>query len=296
MRRLRPIFRLKAGGFCLPLGRQTKIMGIVNITPDSFSQDGLVKGSRNFTQAAITQALRMIQQGADMIDIGGESTRPGSLRISSSAEQARIIPAIRYLAKKIRIPISADTYKADTAKKALDAGAAIINTIKGATPSKALLKAIHRYDAGIVLMHMRGTPRIMQKNIYYLDILNEIIDSLQKSIEICLETGIKSDKIIIDPGFGFGKTFEQNLLILNRLSNFARLRVPILIGTSRKSFIGGVLQKDTPQRLMGTAATITAGIMNGAHIVRVHDVRQIRDTVLVTDAIINSVRNAKDTA
>ena len=271
-------------------------MGIVNITPDSFSQDGLVKGSRNFTQAAITQALRMIQQGADMIDIGGESTRPGSLRISSSAEQARIIPAIRYLAKKIRIPISADTYKADTAKKALDAGAAIINTIKGATPSKALLKAIHRYDAGIVLMHMRGTPRIMQKNIYYLDILNEIIDSLQKSIEICLETGIKSDKIIIDPGFGFGKTFEQNLLILNRLSNFARLRVPILIGTSRKSFIGGVLQKDTPQRLMGTAATITAGIMNGAHIVRVHDVRQIRDTVLVTDAIINSVRNAKDTA
>jgi len=278
---------LKARQWKIELGQTTRIMGIVNVTPDSFSGDGCMQTGRDHIQTAIRHARRLIRQGADIIDIGGESTRPGSGQIPVQEEIKRIIPVIRQIAKKTSIPISADTYKSATAQHALDAGASIINNIKGVRAEKSLLKMVKRYDAAIVLMHIQGTPRTMQKNIHYGDICNEILDSLRNSIEICLEIGVKSDKIIIDPGFGFGKTFEQNLLILNRLNIFSRLKFPLLIGTSRKSFIGKVLAKDVDQRTWGTAATIATAILKGTHIVRVHDVKKMRDVVRVTDAILN---------
>jgi len=230
----------------------------------------------------------MIADGADIIDIGGESTRPGAKRLSAPEEIKRIIPAITSLAKTANVPISADTYKSVVAQHALDAGATIINNIKGVRSEKSLLKMVARYNAAIVLMHIRGTPSTMQKNIRYQnDVLREILDALKISVENCLEIGIKSDRIIIDPGICFGKTAAQNLEILHRLPELQRLGVPVMIGTSRKSFIGTVLNRDVPDRLWGTIASITAGIMNGAHIVRVHDVSAAKDAAKITDAILN---------
>ncbi len=283
---------LDTGRFRIPLGDSTKIMGIVNVTPDSFSQDGclsqLSKASGNPSEKAVRQGMKMIRQGADILDIGGESSRPGSKRVSAKEELARVIPAITQLAKKVNIPISIDTYKTSVAKNALDAGACIVNNIKGAQPERSLLKMVRNYNAAIVLMHMQGMPQTMQKNIVYRNVFEDILKRIQISVENCLEIGIKSDRIIIDPGIGFGKTCEHNLLILKHLDRFKRLNLPILIGTSRKSFIGQVLNKDVRHRLWGTAATVSASIINGAHIVRVHDVKEIKDTVTMTDAIINS--------
>jgi len=284
---LRKKYVLNFRDFSIPLGHETKIMGIVNVTPDSFSQDGCLTHRIDFTHKAITQAKKLIRQGAHIIDIGGESSRPGARKISAKEEIRRVIPAVKYLAQKTKVPISVDTYKTQVAKIALDAGASIINNIKGISLEKTLLKMIRDYRAAIVLMHMRGVPKTMQKDIFYNDIIKEILDSLRKSIENCLEIGIKSDKIIIDPGIGFGKTFEQNLILLNRLDAFNTLNCPILIGTSRKSFIGSVLNKDVHKRLLGTAATLCASIIKGAHIVRVHDVKDMHDVTLMTDAIIN---------
>lgn len=284
----RPPFVIQARDYRLALGTKTQIMGIVNITPDSFSQDGCLAASTDYTRKAIALARRFVRQGADVIDIGGESTRPGSSAIPAREEIRRIIPAIRALVQSgIRVPISADTCKATVARHALDAGASIINNIRGARPNKSLLRIVQRYNAAIILMHMKGTPRTMQRRPVYRDLIGEIISSLENSIEICLEIGIKSDKIIVDPGIGFGKTLEQNLEILNRLRELYCINQPILIGTSRKSFIGKVLDKDVRHRLLGTAATVCASILHGAHIVRVHDVKAITETVRMTDAIVN---------
>ncbi len=280
-------FTVTASSYSLSLGPRTQIMGIVNATPDSFSQDGCLRKSKKPHTATLLHAQKQIREGADIIDIGGESTRPGAKRISAKEETARIIPTITALAKKINIPISVDTYKPAVAKAALDAGASIINNIMGSEPDLKLLKMAKNYNAAIVLMHIKGAPRTMQKRINYRDLTGEIIDSLQKSIEKCLEIGLKSDRIIIDPGIGFGKTVEHNLEILNRLSDFKALRRPLLVGTSRKSFIGKVLEKDVGQRLSGTAATVCASILRGAHIVRVHDVKAMKDTATMVDAIIN---------
>lgn len=261
-------------------------MGIVNVTPDSFSRDGCLRKTEE-SGAALLLAQKHIHNGADIVDIGGESTRPGAIRITAKEEINRTIPTITALAKKTTVPISIDTYKPMVAKAALDAGASIVNNIMGTNPDAALLKMIKKYDAAVVLMHIRETPRTMQQNIHYHDLIGEIIDSLQKSMEKCLEIGIKSDKIILDPGIGFGKTVEHNLEILNCLSGFEVLKRPLLIGTSRKSFIGKVLDREVENRLMGTAATVTASIVRGAHIVRVHDVEAMKETVAMTDAIIN---------
>lgn len=262
-------------------------MGIINITPDSFSHDGCIRPHSNFTDKAVLLARRLIKEGAEIIDIGGESSRPGSKRISDQTEIKRVIPAIKKLARRLKVPISVDTYKATVAQHALDAGASIINNIKGVQSEKALLKMVRNYGACIVLMHMKGTPRTMQKRVHYSDLMNEIFASLQKSIENCLEFGIKSDRIIIDPGIGFGKTLENNLEIIDRLDELKALNQPILIGTSRKSFIGKTLQKDVDKRLMGSVATVCASILKGVHIVRVHDVKQMLDIVKMSDAIIN---------
>lgn len=263
-------------------------MGIVNVTPDSFSADGCMTGSADdFTARALRISKKFIREGADILDIGGESTRPGAQKISAGEEIRRVIPAVKALVQKTSIPISVDTYKSAVAKEALDAGAHIINNIQGVKSEKSLLKMVARYQAGIVLMHIRGTPATMQKKIHYRDLIADILEELQNSVEICLEMGIKSDRIIIDPGIGFGKTVRHNLEILKHLAKFHSLKLPILVGTSRKSFIGKVLDKDVGQRLLGTAATVSAAIFAGAHMVRVHDVDAAKEICRMTDAILH---------
>ena len=257
-------------------------MGIVNVTPDSFSGDGILKNT-----GAYRLALKHIKNGADLIDIGGESSRPGAQIISADEEIRRIIPLIKKLAKVVKVPISVDTYKGLTAEYALDAGASIINNIQGITAQKKLLKMAARYGAGIILMHMRGTPRTMQKKTTYRNLTADIVKDLQIAVENCLEIGIKSDNIIVDPGICFSKTAEQNLEIINRLEELKILHRPVLIGTSRKSFIGKILSTEPNNRLHGTIASSVLAIKNGAHIVRVHDVVEMKQAALVADAVIN---------
>lgn len=280
----RKSFTFNAAKHTIHLGIQTKIMGVVNITPDSFSGDGCLKGQTS----PLSYAKKLIRRGAHILDIGGESSRPGAKPVSANEETQRIIPTINALAKKhADTPISVDTYKPEVAQQALDAGASMINTIKGCEPNPKLLKFVREYNAGICLMHMQGTPQTMQKNIHYTDVIDQIMTSLKRSIEICLENGIRSDRIMVDPGIGFGKTLEHNLIILNRLSTFARLAKPLVIGTSRKSFIGKVLDKDSNQRLYGSLSSNAAAIFNGAHILRVHDVKQHIEIAKICDAIRN---------
>ena len=267
----------------LTLGHVTRIMGIVNGSPDSFSGDGKIN-----TTACLRYARKLIREGADIIDIGGESTRPGALRVSSEEEIRRVIPVIDVLAREIKVPISVDTSKLRVARCALDAGASIVNNIRGAQISTGFLKMVRDYKAAIVLMHMRGTPAGMQAHTHYENVINEVIEEIKISIEKCLAIGIKKDRIIVDPGIGFAKTVDQNLMLINHLNRLNVFHCPILLGTSRKSFIGQILQNDVGQRLMGTAATVTAGVMRGAHIVRVHDVKAIKETLRMTDAILNA--------
>ena len=283
-------FLIRAVDFCLALGEETKIMAILNLTPDSFSRDGLLPQIKKNPGRILNIVERLIRQGADIIDIGGESTRPGARPVAAQEEISRIIPAVQFLAKKIKIPISVDTYKPLVAQRALDAGAVIVNNILGNRPNPALLRMIHRYRAAVVLMHIRGTPAVMQKNIRYRNLIPEITAELAKSIENCLDMGMNSDKIIIDPGLGFGKTVGHNLELINHLEKFKILKRPILIGPSRKFFIGHILGKEVDRRLMGTAAAVSASILHGAHVVRVHDVAQMHDVAVMSDAILNPNR------
>ena len=276
-----------AGAHTLQLGRRTYIMGILNMTPDSFSGDGCFTGSQNAVHQAVKLARRFVREGADMIDVGGESSRPGSRKISAREELRRVIPAVRALARTIKIPISVDTSKPLVARHALDEGASIVNNIMGTKMEKSFLRMIRQYDAAIVLMHMRGTPQTMQRHLQYKNIVSEILDSLQNSIENCLEIGIQSDKIIVDPGIGFAKTAEHSLEVIKHLRQFTVLKRPLLIGVSRKSFIGKVLEKDVSRRLNGSLAAACVGIVNGAHIIRAHDVAATRDVAVMTDAILN---------
>jgi len=275
-------YDLCARDHVITLGHATKVMGIVNCTPDSFSGDG------KLGEACLRYARKLIRDGADILDIGGESTRPGALNVSVKEEIRRIIPVIDALARKIKIPISVDTSKLEVARCALDKGASIVNNIRGTQISLAFLRMVRDYNASIVIMHMRGSPQTMRSKAVYKDVVREVIEELQISVEKCLAIGIKKDRIIVDPGIGFAKTAEQNLLLIDRLDKLNILRCPILLGTSRKSFIGQLLQDDTGDRLMGTAATVTAGVMRGAHIVRVHDVKAIKQTLTMTDAILNA--------
>ena len=262
-------------------------MGIVNLTPDSFSQDGCLKNLKTGKEKAVRLALKHLREGADIIDLGGESSRPGAEQISVREELGRILPVLKALMKKINRPISVDTYKPAVAQHALDAGVSIINNIKGVRAEKSLLKMIRNYHATVILMHMKGTPRTMQRKVHYHNLMEEVISSLRNSIEICLEIGIPSDRIIIDPGIGFGKTIEHNLEIINQLGKFNILNQPLLIGTSRKSFIGKILDRDVQHRLLGTMATACVSVLRGAHIVRVHDVQETYETVKIADAILN---------
>ncbi|MBF0484414.1 MAG: dihydropteroate synthase [Candidatus Omnitrophica bacterium] len=288
MRNQKPakLFNIKAVDRVIQAGHKTLVMGIVNATPDSFSRDGCFK-NKNDVSVVVRRALHQVKCGADIIDIGGESSRPGSLRLSEKEEMARVIPAITLLAKKIEVPISVDTYKTKVAQVALDAGAVIVNNIQGTCLNKSLIKMITRYKAAIVLMHMQGTPRTMQKNVSYRgDVVEQIIKELVKAKVECLNMGMLPEQIILDPGIGFGKTVEHNLEILARLNEFSKLKCPVLVGTSCKNFIGQILDKNVEERLNGTLATVCVSIMNGAHIVRVHDVKENKEAAAVVDEIV----------
>jgi len=280
-------FTVNARGRRLVLGTRTAVMGVVNVTPDSFSGDGRLS-RRHSPSANAAFALKLVKEGADIIDIGGESTRPGSRPVSAAEEIRRVIPTVKLLRRQSKIFISVDTYKPDVARQALEAGAHIINHVRGTDLAPELLDAVKDYDAAIVVMHSRGTPQTMQRQARYKNLISEISGELQRSVEKCLSAGIKSDKIILDPGIGFAKTAQQNLEVLRRLQHFQKLGLPILVGTSRKSFIGKVLNKDVTGRLWGTAATVAVSVMNGAHIVRVHDVQAMRQTVDMIDAILTA--------
>ncbi len=274
--------RLSWAGFSLDFSKKTCIMGVLNVTPDSFSDGGLY----NRRDVAVEHALRLADEGADIIDIGGESTRPGSEPVSPDEEIRRTIPVIELLAKKINIPISIDTCKAAVAKRALDAGSSMVNDISGLRFDPEMPEVVARHKVPIVIMHIKGNPKDMQVNPEYEALIPEIMDYLRGSIRLAVDSGINEDMIIIDPGIGFGKTFDHNLEILKNLNEFALLGKPLLVGPSRKAFIGKILG-DLPasDRLEGTAAAAAIAIMNGANIIRVHDVKEMVRVARVADAI-----------
>ena len=267
-------------------GKRTYLMGVLNVTPDSFS-DG---GDFNTTESALAQAENMVKSGVDIIDIGGQSTRPGAAEISLTEELNRVIPVVEMLRQKADIfadtPISVDTTRAEVAKAAVAAGADLINDISGATFDSEMLSTVAQLQVPIILMHLRGTPQTMQKLTDYQDLMGEIGNFLQSRVAAAVAAGIDKSQIIIDPGIGFAKTYSQSLEILQQLPKFRVLDCPILVGVSRKSFIGHILnQPEAKQRVWGTAAACTGAIANSADILRVHDVREMHDVSLVADAI-----------
>lgn len=268
--------------FCFDFSKKTYIMGILNVTPDSFSDGGLYFDA----EAAIERGYQMIEDGADIIDIGGESTRPGAEPVSEEEELSRTIPVIEAIASKTNIPISIDTYKANIAKRALDAGASMVNDISGLRFDSAMPETVAQYKIPVVIMHIKGEPQNMQTNPVYEAVIPEIMDYLREGIRIAEDAGIPSEHILIDPGIGFGKTFEHNLEIIRNLHEFTLLEKPILIGVSRKAFIGKILgNAPVSERLEGTAAAVAVSILNSANIVRVHDVKEMKKIAIVADAI-----------
>ena len=268
-------------GKTLTLGDRTHVMGILNVTPDSFS-DG---GHYFEVQHAVAHTQAMVEEGATLIDIGGESSRPGALPVSVDEELTRILPVIRAVSDTVDVLISVDTYKAEVARQALQAGAHLVNDITALRADAEMASVVAKAEAGLILMHIKGTPRTMQHAPQYDDVVSEVRTSLQKSIRIAEKQGIAAERIIIDPGIGFGKTTAHNLELLKNLSAFRSLNKPLLIGTSRKSFIGNVLGLPITERVEGTAATVCWAIAHGADIVRVHDVKANVRAALMTDAL-----------
>ena len=264
--------------------RDTLIMGILNVTPDSFS-DG---GKFIHLDKALSQAQYMEKNGADIIDIGGESTRPGAISVSVKEEINRTIPVIEEIRKFSNISISIDTYKSEVAEKALLAGADFINDISGFTFDSRMMEIVKKFDVPVVLMHIKGTPQDMQTNPTYIDVIKDLLEFFSFQINKALDFGIKKVQIIIDPGIGFGKQLNDNFILIRRLKEFSELGFPILIGPSRKSFIGLTLDSPPEYRLEGTLAAVSAGILNGASIVRVHDVKEVKRTVIITDKIMGT--------
>ena len=276
--------KLTWSNFSFDFSKKTYIMGILNVTPDSFSESGLYFDK----SAAIKRAIQMVEEGADIIDIGGESTRPGSEPVTIEEESRRVIPVIETLSKAINVPLSIDTYKSGVARKALDAGASMVNDISGLRFDPAMPKLVSEYKVPVVIMHIKGSPKNMQQNPVYEALIPEIMDYLRTGIRIATEAGISQEKIIIDPGIGFGKTFRHNLEIIHNLSELTLLEKPIMIGPSRKAFIGKILgNAPVTDRLEGTAAAVAISIMNGADIIRVHDVKEMVKVAKVAGAIKN---------
>jgi dihydropteroate synthase len=281
-------FRLKLRSRTLILGERTLVMGVLNVTPDSFS-DG---GKYHSANVAIEHALAMELEGADLLDIGGESTRPGSSGITAQEELARILPVFEGLRGRIKIPISVDTRKAEVAEAALEAGAEIINDISGLNQDPRIARVAAEHRAPVILMHLRGEPGSMQKGPFARDVLKDVAKGLLASAAKAAKAGVAKSQIILDPGIGFGKSHAQNYELLQKLYRLAALGYPLLIGTSRKGFLGTTLArhgKPAPpeERIWGTAATVTASILNGAHIVRVHDVAEMLQVARVADCVVN---------
>jgi dihydropteroate synthase len=281
-------FNLEIGKHRLCLGAKPVLMGIVNLTPDSFSGDGFYSSDRVCFGSGLARvydyAQKMVSQGAGIIDLGAESSRPQARIVSLKEELSRAIPAIKILAKKLRVPVSVDTRKPEVARQALECGASIINDIGGLRDLK-MAKVIAKYKAAVVIMHMKGVPATMQKNTRYDFLISEIIEFLRNSIARALEAGISPGKIIIDPGIGFGKDLSGNLEILKSLREFKILGKPILIGPSRKSFIGQILGKPVEERLYGTLASCIIAAGEGANILRIHDIKQIKEALKVWEAV-----------
>ena len=259
------------------LGKETYIMGILNVTPDSFS-DG---GKFNNVEAAVKHAKEMIEEGAHIIDIGGESTRPGSAKVQEQEEIERVIPIIEALVKEIDVPISIDTYKGRVAELAIQAGASFINDVWGFKKDPYIAEVAAKYQVPCCLMHNRD-------NTEYDNLVDDIVKELKECVEIALKAGVKEENIILDPGIGFGKTLEQNLIVMNNLKGIREVGYPVLLGTSRKSMIGKTLDLPVEQRVEGTIATTVMGILNGCEFIRVHDIKENLRAARMTDAIINS--------
>jgi dihydropteroate synthase len=280
-------FQLRLPARTLALGERTLVMGVLNVTPDSFSDGGLFLNA----DAAVAQAWNMERAGADIIDVGGESTRPGSQGVSVETELARVLPVIERLRGKIRIPISVDTSKAEVAEAAAAAGAEIVNDVTALRADPRIAKVVRRRKLALVLMHMRGKPRTMQKNPFARDVLRDVANGLRHAAAVARRAGVAKSQIVLDPGIGFGKSYEQNCELLARLPELADLGYPLLVGTSRKSFIGKVLEKrklragSGAERIWGTAGTVAVSILHGAHIVRVHDVAEMTQVARVSDAV-----------
>jgi dihydropteroate synthase len=268
---------MTCGGYNLSFDR-TLVMGVLNVTPDSFSDGGLFFDAKN----AITHAKQMVLDGADIIDIGGESTRPGSAPLSAKEELQRVLPVVTRLIHEVSVPISIDTHKPLVARACLKAGVHLVNDITGlASPDMATIVA--EYDTPVIIMHMKGTPKNMQEHPTYHDVIEEINTFFHERITIARNAGIKN--IIVDPGIGFGKTLEHNLLILKHLDAFTTHGCPLLVGPSRKSFIGVITGLPAQERLEGTIAAVAVAVMNGAQIIRVHDVKECKRAIQVADAI-----------
>jgi dihydropteroate synthase len=275
----------------LVLGRKTLIMGVLNVTPDSFSDGGKFFDAKR----AVEHAFAMQRDGADIVDIGAESTRPGSEGITAAAELGRLLPVLEALRGKLKIPISVDTQKSAVAEMAIGAGAVIINDVSGLRHDPSLAHVVAKHRVPIILMHMRGTPQTMQKMPFAKDVIKDVWSGLKNSVALARKAGIAKDKIILDPGIGFGKSFEQNYELLMKLPKLVKLGYPLLVGTSRKGFLGKTLESNgkpasAEERIWGTAATVTASILGGAHMVRVHDVAEMAQVARVADCLLNNAR------
>ena len=257
------------------------LMGIVNVTPDSFFDGGRFLDP----QAAVAHAWRLVEEGADLLDIGGESTRPGSVPVDETEERRRLIPVVTAVAKAVSIPISVDTSKAVVAKAAIDAGAVMVNDVTALRGDPAMVDAIVVSGVGVVLMHMQGTPLTMQEAPKYHDVVDEVEDFLAERVRFALERGVAKNQIMLDPGIGFGKTLAHNLDLLAQLRTFTKLGFPLLVGPSRKGFIGELVEQSVQDRAWGTAGAIALAVEQGAHVLRVHDVAGMKDVVKVAAAI-----------
>jgi dihydropteroate synthase len=283
----RKTFRIKLRSSTLVLGPRTLIMGVLNITPDSFSDGGRFLDPRR----AVDHALAMQRDGAHLIDVGAESTRPGSHEITSEEELRRLLPVLKALRRRLKIPISVDTRKSTVAEAALQVGADVVNDVSGLQYDPSIARVAAKYRASLILTHMRGEPRTMQKGPFAKDVIRDVLSGLRASLAKAHKAGVVKSQIILDPGIGFGKTHTQNYELLRSLPHLAKLGCPLLVGASRKGFLGATLARDgkslpAQERLWGTAATVAASILNGAHIIRVHDIAAMAQVARVADRIL----------
>ncbi len=278
---VKPGLKLKLPGAEMDLASRTHLMGVINVTPDSFSDGGLFEDQR----AAIAQGLKLWREGADFLDVGGESTRPGSEPVEAAEEMRRVLPVIEELARATRAFISIDTTKAAVAKAAVEAGATVINDVTALKGDPEMPAVAAESGAAVVLMHMLGTPKTMQKDPRYGDVVAEVKAFLEEAARAAQAAGIERERIVVDPGIGFGKTIAHNLALIRRLGELDGLGYPVLLGASRKAFIGTLTGREPLERLWGTVGAHVAGALMGAHIVRVHEVAELKEALLVADAI-----------